>query len=185
MTKLVSVFESLIEDDWHLERQGSNWIVREHNLSSTNSVLHVFGAQAIGFSLDQQGRAPWPFMKGLKGMHRVCDAIIVAHLDGNEYVIAIEMKSSNTGGANKQIRSARVFVQWLLDLLKLNDHWKDTWRFCGVISSTPRRQIRKGTTRRAKEPLEVVSGSEYPVVHLKNRTRLNLHDLHNRLVAQT
>jgi len=182
MTTLVKVFDSLIDHAWCLERRDSDWFVREHNKTETPE-LKVFGAKAFGFSLDQAGKTPWPFLQAMKGVRSVCDAVVVTCVEDCHYVVAIEMKSSNTSKAGKQIKGTRLLAQWLLDVLALHGHWTEEWKFCGVISCTPRRQERKGTTRRVREAIDMDKVSDYPVAYLKNRNRLNLHDLHNRLVA--
>lgn len=182
MTSLVDIFERLIDDAWKLERKDADWLVREEN-KTDNPELRITGAKALGFSLDQGGaKTPWPFMAALPGMRSVCDAILVTHIEGTSYVIALEMKSGNPGKAPKQIASAWHFMEWLRELLKLNGHWNEGWTFCGLISTAPRRQEKKGTSRRQLE-MTVDNSRRYKTARIQNQRRLNLIDLHQGLLA--
>ncbi|HMW28830.1 MAG: hypothetical protein JSR64_05745 [Nitrospira sp.] len=179
MMSLVGVFEGLIHSDWRIERIDSNWHVREHKPTS-NPDLKISGAKAFGFSLDQSGRMAWPFMQALAGMHKVCDAIIIAEIDDAPLVIAVELKSGNIGTASRQIHSTWLFMEWLRTLLEYHSHWPHGWMFCGLISSTPRRQEHKGTTHRNRS-FEIDKSGPYPVAKIRNRPNINLRDLHKEL----
>lgn len=179
---LVDTFNELIHDDWKLPREGAFWMIREAN-STSNPLLKVTGALATGFTLDKSGVKPWPFLKALEGMQKVCDGIIITEIDSRAYVVAIEMKSGNISKAGKQIHSTWLLIEWLKGLLKLHDHWDKNWCFCGVISSTPRKQERKGVSRH-ESPFQVYRDpKKYPTVHLRNQQKLNLIDLDNALGA--
>lgn len=181
MTSLVDVFERLIEDDWKLEHKDADWLIREEN-KTANPEMRITGVKAVGFSLDQRGKNPWPFLANLAGVKKVCDAILVARIEDIHYVIAVEMKSGNTNKAPKQIASAHHFVEWLRGLLRLHDHWKDGWTFCGLISASPRKTERKGTSRR-KLDMSVSRSRGYAIATIRNQRRLNLIDFHRELSA--
>lgn len=179
---LVDKFNELIQDDWKLHREGAYLIVRESNQTS-NPLLKVTGSKAIGFSLDKSGAKPWPFLKPLEGIQKVCDGIIVTEIERRAYIFAIEMKSGNTTKAGKQIHNTWLLVEWFKGLLRLHNHWNKDWCFCGVISSTPRRQERKGTSRHVP-PMQVLRDpKKYTTIHLMNQQKLNLVDLNNALEA--
>lgn len=179
---LVDKFREIIHPTWHLKKEDAYWIVRENN-QTQNSELKITGASAFVFSLDQgHGKDPWPFLNGVAGIKRVNDALLVTEINGFSYFIAIEMKSTNTTKANEQIVHAWFFSKWLNELMIRNKHWVRDWEFCGLISSTPRRQERKGTSTRKISDIEISTTSKgYRVAHIKNKKRLNLHDLHNSL----
>lgn len=181
MRTLVDVFGELIQPDWRIERKDADWLIRESN-KTKNPELTLTGAPAIGFSLDRQGKSAWPFLLPLPGMLSVCDAVMVTVVGDRGYVLAVEMKSTNTTRAAKQIRSCWHLMEWLRALLELNGHWRNGWCFCGLVSSTPRRQERKGTTRRGGD-LEVTKGGPYPTVHARNQRRINLIDVDNALTS--
>jgi hypothetical protein len=182
VTSLVEVFDALIQDDWKLSRTGAFWLIQEVN-KTANPLLKISGASSIGFTLDKSGAKPWPFLKPLEGMLKVCDAIIITQIKDRNYVLAIEMKSGNTTKAGKQIHSAWIFTEWLRGLLKLHSHWGGDWYFCGIVSSTPRKQARKGTSRHEPALQVFRDPKKYPLVHLRNQQKLNLIDLDNALVA--
>ncbi|MBS1139192.1 MAG: hypothetical protein H6R13_645 [Proteobacteria bacterium] len=183
MTALVNIFGQLIHENWKLECKDADWFVRE-NSKTENPELRISGASALGFSLDKgDGSDPWPFLAALPGMRKVCDAILVTQIEDVSYVIAVEMKSGNTGKAPKQIASTWHFTEWLRELLKLNGHWDCDWKFCGLISSTPRRQEKKGTSRRRLKMTVNESSKGYRVAHICNERRLNLWDFHREMTA--
>lgn len=185
MTSLVAVFEQLIDEAWKLECKDACWLIREKN-KTKNPELKISGVSALGFSLDRgEGSDPWPFLAALPGMRKVCDAILIAQIENVSYVIAVEMKSVNTGKATKQIASMWHFTEWLRELLKLNEHWNFDWEFCGLISSTPRRQEKKGTSRRRLNMTVSRSHKGYRIAHLNNERRLNLWDFHRELTTAT
>lgn len=175
----MEVFKQLIKEEWALERSGSAWIVREEN-KTENPQLRIAGARAFGFSLDRSGGMdPWPFLGALAGVRRVCDAILVAQIEDTIYVIAIEMKSGNIGQAKRQVVSAWHFMEWLRALLRENEHWAGDWKFCGLISSVPRRRERKGTTRRRLEyEIHVLPNHPFSVAYIKNKRRIDLLGFH-------
>jgi len=186
VSPLVKCFEQLIHPDWKLPRDGSLWILTEpknQNKQDKNYQIELIGGPSFAFSLDQPGTDPWPFImnaEDMRGMRKVCDALIVMQRDEQNYVIALEMKSNNEGKAERQIASSHLLINWLIDLLKLHNHWNGKWNFCGVISFTPRNQERKGATAK-KTPVPKPSSSHwgYPVYRLHNHKRLDLVDLIN------
>ena len=199
MSSLVQCFEKLIHPEWKLPRssESSAWVLTEaqnQNSLGKNCQIEIFGGPSFAFSLDQLKADPWPFLNeaGMKGMRKVCDALIVVHKKDEgykqaerNYVIALEMKSTSEGEAVKQIASSRLLMDWLIGLLKLHRHWNGDCKFCGVISFTPRNQERKGVADRkgntAKKmsplPQPKLSQSGYPVFCLNNHPRLDIVEL--------
>ena len=185
MNCLVDVFENLIQEDWRLLREDAAWLVQEKNNEkdpSKNQILALTGTKMLGFSLDHNDirKNPWPYFKPLKGIMRVNDAIIITRIQETHYVIAVELKSNNSGQANKQIKSAWYLMEYIRAILELNEHWKEGWVFCGLISSICRRQERKGTSRRQFE-MDIHNNGNYRTGLIRNVPRLYLHDFHNRM----
>lgn len=183
MSHLVDCFEQLIHPDWRLPRNGGVWVLTEpknQGKQGKNYQIELIGGPSFAFSLDQPETDPWPFILAAhqKGMRKVCDALIVVQRDERNYVIALDMKSTDEGKAERQIASSRLLMNWLVDLLQLHGHWRGRWRFCGVVSFTPRSLERKGATAR-KTPIPAPSSSQwgYPVFRLHNHPRLNLLEL--------
>ena len=192
MTSLVQCFDKLICPDWKLPRSGNNssWVLTEaqnQKSQGKNCQIEIFGGPSVAFSLDQSEADPWPFLKetGMKGMRKVCDALIIVHKKDElnkqaerHYVIALEMKSTSKREAVKQIASSRLLMDWLIGLLKLHRHWNGGYKFCGVISLTPRNQERRGgTARKTPLPTPELNNWGYPVFHLDNHRRLDLVEL--------
>ena len=182
MSALVTAFEQLITPKFLLTRQGSYWIVEEPRAG--NSRFEVAGGKSHAFTLDQDGVHVFPFFsEELKGVKSVNDAIVVAVVEQDTYVVAVEMKTSanKTSEALKQIESGRLFAAWVRQLLSLYGHWTDgPCKFFGVVSLKPRRQPPKGSSRRTAElpsPLQSTHGGGYPYFVLGNHPRVSIADL--------
>lgn len=183
MTSLVTSFQGLIPTDFVLDRNGSCWHVTEPG--APNNRFEVSAGKSIAFSLDKKGGNVFPFFTGaLVGMRAVNDAILVAIVNGEPYVIAIELKSSKVGDALKQIESGRLFTAWVRELLSCYAHWAGgRCKFFAVVSLKPRSQIRKGTTSRAAQLPDPTSSPNgcYPYFVLKNHPRVSVQDLVRRI----
>jgi len=182
MSALVTAFEQLIPSTFTLARQGNYWIVEEPRAG--NSRLEIAAGKSHAFTLDQGGIAVFPFFAdALKGVKSVNDAIVVAVVGQDTYVVAIEMKTSGskTGEALKQIESGRLLAGWVRQLLCLYGHWTGgPCKFFGVVSLKPRKQPRRGTTRRTAElpaPSQSTHGGGFPYFVLENHPRVPIADL--------
>jgi hypothetical protein len=176
----VRCFERLIHPDWLLERQGSEWLLREPQAGEKqHGLLTIHGCKSLAFSLDKPGADPWPFLNSAThpGIRGICDALVLVQKEGRAYAIAIEMKTKDEGRAERQIENARLFLNWLFGLLDLHSHWRGQYLFCGVISFKPRRQERKGATARTPLPAPQKSHRGYWIFRLRNHPRLNLADV--------
>lgn len=177
---LVAQFDDLIAADWKLPRLGNFWRILEP--ASKHSLFEVGGSHSVAFTLDQQSdRFPFFSKSAKRGLRQANDAIVVAEVDGKPYVIAVEMKTTarDKPKALKQIESGRHFVSWIEKLLHLHGHWSGQYLFCGIVSLQPRRQIRKGTTRKSAElpSPERSPHNGYPVFVLQNHPRVSVPDL--------
>lgn len=183
----VAHFDELIAPDFRLPRNGSLWQI--HEPGAGNCLFEINGGASIGFTLDQSGMNVFPYFKknAPEGMRRVNDGLVVAEVEGQAYVVAIEMKTSKSdrSKAMRQIHSARCFVQWVEQLSQLNGYGAGEYQFMGVISLKPRRQPRKGTTSRQQDipgPASSPHG-DYPVFMLENHPRTSVQELVKKLKA--
>lgn len=179
MSALIFAFQSLIPKNFLLQKNGSYWVVLEPG--AANNKFEISGGLSQAFSLEGRG-AVFPFFAhGLKGVQSVNDAIVLAVVDGEPYVVAVEMKSSanKVPDALKQIESGRRFVAWARGLLSLHGHWPGgQCKFFGVVSLTPRRQVSKGATRRSAElPAPDLHGFGFQYFVLGNHPRVSIADL--------
>lgn len=183
MSALVTAFKQLIPSKFHLAMQSGCWIVEEPGAG--NSRFEIAGGKSHAFTLDQGGITVFPFFTDaapLKGVKSVNDAIVVAVVGQDTYVVAVEMKTS-TGKtkALKQIESGRLFAAWVRQLLSFHELWTGgPCKFFGVVSLKPRKQPRKGQSRRAAElpsPKQSTYGGGYPYFVLENHPRVSIADL--------
>ena len=188
MSALVTAFERLIPPNFVLTRKGSYWIVVE--LGAGNNRFEIAGGKSHAFTMDQEGVNVFPFFSNaLNGMKSVNDAIIVAAVGDDTYVVAVEMKTSpgQTGDALKQIESGRLLAAWIRQLLSFYGHWKGgSCKFFGVVSLKPRKQVRKGSTTRSAElpvPVQSPHGGGYPCFVLENHPRVSITDLVKKIMA--
>jgi hypothetical protein len=183
---LVAQFDKLIASDWKLPRNGNFWQVQEPD--SGHCLFEVGGGQSLAFSLDKKGSDCFPFFSSAAqtGMRQVNDAIVVAEVDGQPYVMAVEMKTSSKDKpkALRQIESGRCLVDWMEQLLRFHGHAGSPAIFCGVVSLKPRKQERKGASRRGAElPMPQNSPhGDYPVFVLANHPRASVQDLVRKLL---
>lgn len=185
----VEFFTDVVCPSWVLEKEGSYAKVLESDPGSNNKEVLMGGCSLLAFSLDKSGGNPFPFIKSdatKKGMRSVCDAMVVAKYNDETYFIAMDMKSNQEGKAKKQIESARLLFNWLLNLAKIHGHWPHSdvnGKFVGIINLAPRNQVRKGLTRRSAEiPSPEISGfSDYPLFRLKNHPKINVPLLLDKL----
>ena len=188
MSALVTAFQSLIPANFVLPRSGSYWIVEEPRAG--NCRFEISCGISHAFTLDRPGLKVFPFFSNaLSGVHAVNDAIVVAVIDGETYVVAVEMKTSSgqTADALKQVESGRLFATWARELLSFHGHWSGgACRFFGVVSLKPRNQVRKGSTSRSAElpePTMSPHGGRYPYFVLGNHPRVSVADLVKKILA--
>jgi hypothetical protein len=177
---LVSAFRELIHDDYRLPQAAGQWVIQETGALTQNPEVHIAAGAALGFTLDRGGKNPLAFIKentALVGMRSFCDAVLVCNTESVPVVLLLEMKSKNAGKARQQILRSKKLVEWLLGLLILNDHCRETPRFMAVISKGTRNQERKGTSvRRAQLPApDDIDGM--PCWTVMNRRVLHVVDL--------
>ncbi len=186
MSALVTAFEQLIPQLFVLDREGGYWIVEEPGAG--NCRFEIAGGKSQAFTLDKSGVNVFPFLTvALQGVKAVNDAIVVAVVGQETYVVAVEMKTSTgqIGDALKQIESCRLFMRWIRELLSFYGHWRGgACKFFGVISLKPRRQVRKGATSRSAElpnPCKSPHGGGYSFFVLENHPRVSIFDLVQRI----
>lgn len=182
----VSLFETLLNEEWILGKKDSYWVIKEEAKNSKNSYLEIGGCRSIAFSLDKAGSDPFPYIKNnttLKGVRNVCDGLIVAEVEDNGrhecIFIALDLKSEKTSSAPKQIHAGNLVFKYLIHKMNYLKHTSITdlkGRFIGVVSHVGRRQTRKGTTtRRRKRHEKTLSNcGTYEVIKVINENKINI-----------
>ncbi len=186
---LVGLFESLIHKDWQLPQEAGYWIVTETAKEATHTQIKIGGCKSIAFSLDINQKNAWPFLTvALEGVRSVCDAIIIAENNQKTYCLILDMKSSIAGHSKaiKQIRSNYHFMQWLISLLELHNHWQDKIYFAGIVSLKPRKTEAKGTSKRPAipQPQKNIFAPEF-IFSLENHYRIVLPEIIKVIEQQT
>lgn len=90
------------------------------------------------------------FDPGCSGICSCVDSIVICHPiddDSRAYAFLIELKSKHKAGATNQMRSARAFLRWLIELLQIHHQIDHELQYFGVVV-LGRRIPLKGTTRR-------------------------------------
>lgn len=187
MSALVTAFQSLIPNAFVLPKNGSYWLIEEPKAG--NSQFEIACGLSQAFTFDKSGQNVFPFFsETLKSMKSVNDAIVVACVNGESYIVAVEMKTSNKGDALKQIESGRLLLRWVRELLSFYGHWTGgACKFFGVVSLKPRRQVRKGGSRRCAElpaPTLYSHGGGFPYFVLENHPRVSIPDLIDKIKAK-
>lgn len=186
MNSLVTAFQSLIPNSFILKKNGGYWAIEEPGAG--HSLFEISSGLSQAFTLDKDGINVFPFFtNNLVGVNSVNDAIIVTVVNGEPYVVAVEMKTSKTkvSDALMQIESGRQFVLWARSLLSIHGHWKGgACKFFGIVSLKPRRQLRKGMTSRSAEipAPELHAKGDYPYFVLENHHRVSTADLVKKII---
>jgi hypothetical protein len=152
--------------------------IEEKSLNSTNKFLKIGGAKGFGFTLDKDGRHPWNFIVNgpLEGVVSVCDGIIILHYKKNNYIIVLDLKSKNAGAkAFKQVSAGIYLCEWLCNLLKLNKHLVETFKFIGIVCKT-RGSVAKTTSRKGLNA-EVNKDNPTPLIVISNPGTIHIKDL--------
>ena len=175
---LTQAFEQIIEASYKLKRSGNMFEVEEKSSSATNKLLKIGGCQGVGFSLDQDGRHPWGFIVDgpLEGIVSVCDGIILLNYQSDNYIIVLDLKSKKAGPkAYKQVKSGIYLCEWLCNLLRLNKHLTDEYKFIGIVCKT-RGSVSKKTTRKGLNA-EVNRDHQIPIVVISNPGTIHIKEL--------
>ncbi len=87
----------------------------------------------------------------------MCDALIaVRHVDAL-YLFAVEVKTANKNGHNRQLANGKHFWSWLEALYREHGYLNETVQHVGLLIWQPRaKSIRKGTTTHAERKLKEV-----------------------------
>lgn len=175
---LTQAFEQIIEKKYRLKKFGNMFEIEEKSSTSTNRFLKIGGSLGFGFSLDQDGRHPWGFIVDgpLEGIVSVCDGIIILNYENENYIIVVDLKSTKAGSkAYKQVTSGIYLCEWLCDLLKLNRHLIEEYKFIGVVCKT-RGTVSKGTSRKGVNA-EVNRDYGIPLVVISNPGTIHIKEL--------
>ena len=175
---LTQAFEQIIEASYKLKRSGNMFEVEEKSSSATNKLLKIGGCQGVGFSLDQDGRHPWGFIVDgpLEGIVSVCDGIILLNYQSDNYIIVLDLKSKKAGPkAYKQVKSGIYLCEWLCNLLRLNKHLTDEYKFIGIVCKT-KGSVSKKTTRKGLKA-EVNRDHQIPIVVISNPGTIHIKEL--------
>ena len=181
MATIINIFQRCIEPAYVLKRENAFWVIEESNQNTRNPKLLVNGSGIFGFSLDAKTMpAPaWKFIQSstLPGLCSVCDGIFVTSMDSIDYFIAIDLKSTNTNGATKQLATSLHLCNWFYKVLNLHGHLIKDVKFAGVISKINiRRQPTKKTSVRKTIPNPTFH-YDYPIFTLENFDKISLTDI--------
>ncbi len=155
---LVSLFTKTIHKDFQLYRKDRYWILKDkYNKESLN--FRSIDKDSFAFSLDkdnsQGGKdnsqgSPFGFFSDNPpaNINKICDAIIVMEYKQKELIVAIEKKSTNPKEYTKQLKNAKYFCDWLINLFKEYNHYEKSQSptFCKLLCWESRKIPSKGTT---------------------------------------
>lgn len=176
---LTQAFEQIIDPDYKLKKSGSMFEIEEPSSNSTNRLLKIGGGQGIGFTLDKDGRHPWQFISNspLEGVVSVCDGILILNYESNNYIIVLDLKSKKVGPkAIKQITSGIYLCEWLCNLLRLNNHLIESFKFIGIICKT-RGTVAKRPSRKGLNAMIDKSNPSLPLIIISNPGTIHVRDI--------
>lgn len=156
MSEIVDKFKEAIHTSFQIGAKDGTIRLDENNKSAKNRGFRI-GANLrhLAFSLDRRrpkGDVHPVFTvinPSCPGICSVADAIIICEdIDSKDNPIAfvVELKSGHLGNAIKQVRSSKVFLDWLVELFKIHHTYRGTVKVFGLVVSA-RKTPAKGTTR--------------------------------------
>lgn len=177
--RLHVIIQAAINSAWELKKNDGFWNITEPQ--AKHDLLQIRCGHGFAFSLDHPDKPyqPFPFLgSNLSGLCAVADGILVTEQAGIDYIIIIEMKSSDSGThkAIQQIHASKRLMVWLCDSLHYYKHWSGDLNFIGVVSLLPRRHAVKQTTSRAAGAAipKPVRHGDIAVFHLDNHPVLDV-----------
>lgn len=166
--RLIDLVKQVITEDLHLKINEDNCIVIEekHKDAKCRQIVIKWKTSIpyFGFSLDlpkQEGKHDpvYPFFN--PQYPDICnknDAILFLQKSKITYVFLIEMKSGNPKGYLQQLKSAKIFVEFVLQRMQIFHKEINTQvEFRGILFSC-RRTPDEGTTKKQKITFEDRNG---------------------------
>lgn len=162
--RLIDLVKQVITEDLHLNinEAGCILIEEKHEQAKCRHVIIKFKKSIpyFGFSLDvpkQEGKNDpiYPFFNPqLPGICSKNDAILFLQKSNKVYVLLIEMKSTNARSYLNQLKSAKIFVEFVLQRIQIFHKEINTQvEFRGILFSC-RRIPNEGTTKKQKITFE-------------------------------
>ncbi len=199
-THFTDRFKEILNDDL-IEQVYSRYKLIEKNNIGTGKVSEMevmANISNISFTLDKrivdsngQEINVFGFLKrGTADINKKNDLIVICPKDNERIleltVFLIELKSKNTKGALKQILSGMIFVEYLIDIYKLNFDcdFEIKINYYGIISSSGVQSVKQASTNKNTQyPFKSVTknGFEISLLSWNYRDRLPLNDIHRRV----
>ncbi|HLP91296.1 MAG TPA: hypothetical protein VK184_22280 [Nostocaceae cyanobacterium] len=166
--ELIDLVKKVIAEDLHSEIHEENCILIEekHEQAKCRYVkikLKKSGSY-FGFSLDQrkgEGKNDpiYPFFNPkYPDICKKNDAILFVQKSNHVYVFLIEMKSENPGSYLKQLKSARGFVEFILQRIQIFHQINIEVEFRGILFLLSPQRPNEGTTKKRKITFEDRNG---------------------------
>lgn len=125
MQNLIEVLNEVVHPDYKLDTSKSLTISETSqdtaSRKTTCKQVTIVGAgQVFALSLDNRGKDPFPFFQDVSNVNMKNDAIAFCKYEDRLYVLIIELKSGNAEDGVKQLRAGKLFVDYLLGVIKMN-----------------------------------------------------------------
>lgn len=155
---IVEAANEIIDDEFMEKIDGGYLVIKEQNNNSNGANCRQVKISMSGkhfcFSLDKKRRKKdgfrvFPFFNPSKeGISKANDMIVFYETIDKLVVLLIELKSKNLGDADKQLKSAKNFVDYFLNTIRLHYGLFRMPEYRGVVFKTGRIATRKGTTKK-------------------------------------
>ncbi len=197
---MINTIKESIAKYYHLERENKEWLVQGSEGKIRLKVPnHRAWGNSIGFSLDKdldtdlnaeiesKTRPPLAFFSGNppENLAKMCDAMIAMTYQQKLYLLAIELKSGDTGDYKKQLANGKHFWQWLMALCKEHGYINSVPIYASVLIMEPRNTQSKGqATRQHNICIEENKVGDWALT-VKNQTTINIGDILEILAEKT
>ncbi len=162
ITQTLGMIKSLIHSHKFYSSTGGTLSVEEKGRQATLKAVHIVsvGSSAFAIKYDECGFPGTALFAAHDSLHRACDSVAFCEVDGEPFILCIELKSSEPTrhAVAQQFRNAHCFLDYLDSLLRNYCEKKS-------ISTWPRRYFvfhNQGHTPLAKHPSRVVPSNTSP-----------------------
>lgn len=159
---LIDIIKYTIAEELHILVQSDlSILIQEKQAQAKCRYIKIKLKKSIpyfGFSIDKDKESKndpiYPFFNPqCEGICSKNDAILFLATSNKVYVLLIEMKSQNTGNYLKQLKAAKIFVEFVLQRIQLVNTVNPEVEFRGLLFSC-RRIPNEGTTKKQKISFE-------------------------------
>ncbi len=136
MQDLISVLGEIINPKFKYSPESGSYKLKELKIPEYPVTIIKTDGQTACYTFDVEGQDIFPFFQNNKeGLKKVCDYILVCIHKDKAYVFLCELKSKDLKKAMKQLKAAKIFVEFLVATARRYKREKFPVTYRGLIFS--------------------------------------------------